>query len=106
MDGAPKMLRKTFSSIAKIELGTTSKARALTGHEQDSTLDIPTIKLAELKPKNTHTRSLNYLTLIRFQMSKSLDPNVPGPSKLSASMTSTKLTDVLIVKKVKRSLEQ
>ena len=27
------------------------------------------------------TRSLNYLTLIRFQMSKSLDPNVPGPSK-------------------------
>ena len=38
--GAPKMLRKTFSSIAKIELGTTSKARALTGHEQDSTLDI------------------------------------------------------------------
>ena len=40
MEGAPKMLRKTFSSIAKIELGTTSKARALTGHEQDSTLDI------------------------------------------------------------------
>ena len=38
--GAPKMLRKTFSSIAKLELGTTSKARALTGHQQDSTLDI------------------------------------------------------------------
>ena len=34
------MLRKTFSSIAKLELGTTSKARALTGHQQDSTLDI------------------------------------------------------------------
>ena len=40
MTGAPKMLRKTFSSIAKLELGTTSKARALTGHEQDATLDI------------------------------------------------------------------
>ena len=40
MEGAPKMLRKTFSSIAKLELGTTSKARALTGHEQDATLDI------------------------------------------------------------------
>ena len=38
--GAPKMLRKTFSSIAKLELGTSSKARALTGHQQDSTLDI------------------------------------------------------------------
>ena len=38
MEGAPKMLRKTFSSIAKIELGTTSKARALNWHEQDATL--------------------------------------------------------------------
>ncbi len=34
------MLRKTFSSIAKMTLGTSSKARVLTGHEQDSTLDI------------------------------------------------------------------
>ena len=38
--GSPKMFRKTFSSIAKITLGTSSKARALTGHEQDATLDI------------------------------------------------------------------
>ena len=38
--GSPKMFRKTFSSIAKIKLGTSSKARALTGHEQDATLDI------------------------------------------------------------------
>ena len=37
--GSPKMFRKTFSSIAKIKLGTSSKARALTGHEQDATLD-------------------------------------------------------------------
>ena len=40
IEGAPKMLRKTFSSIAKLTLGTTGKARVLTGHEQDSTLDI------------------------------------------------------------------
>ena len=40
IEGAPKMLRKTFSSIAKMTLGTSSKARVLTGHEQDSTLDI------------------------------------------------------------------
>ena len=51
MDGAPKMLRKTFSSIAKIELGTTSKARALTGHEQDSTLDIHYDKTSRAKAK-------------------------------------------------------
>ena len=38
--GSPKMFRKTFSSFAKLTLGTTSKARTLTGHEQDSTLDI------------------------------------------------------------------
>jgi integrase len=38
--GSPKMFRKTFSSIAKLTLGTSSKARALTGHEQDSTLDV------------------------------------------------------------------
>ncbi len=38
--GSPKMFRKTFSSIAKLTLGTTSKARALTGHEQDATLDV------------------------------------------------------------------
>ena len=37
--GSPKMFRKTFSSLAKLTLGTSSKARALTGHEQDSTLD-------------------------------------------------------------------
>ena len=51
MEGAPKMLRKTFSSIAKIELGTTSKARALTGHEQDSTLDIHYDKTNRAKAK-------------------------------------------------------
>ena len=38
--GAPKMFRKTFTSIAKLTLGTSGKARVLTGHEQDSTLDI------------------------------------------------------------------
>lgn len=38
--GSPKMFRKTFSSLAKLTLGTSSKARALTGHEQDSTLDV------------------------------------------------------------------
>ena len=37
--GAPKMLRKTFSSIAKLALGTSSKAIQLTGHEQESTLE-------------------------------------------------------------------
>ncbi len=37
--GAPKMLRKTFSSMAKIILGTSSKAIQLTGHEQESTLE-------------------------------------------------------------------
>ena len=37
MEGAPKDVKKNIlASIAKIELGTTSKARALTGHEQDS----------------------------------------------------------------------
>ena len=51
MEGAPKMLRKTFSSIAKIELGTTSKARALTGHEQDATLDIHYDKTSRAKAK-------------------------------------------------------
>ena len=49
--GAPKMLRKTFSSIAKLELGTTSKARALTGHQQDSTLDIHYDKTPRSKAK-------------------------------------------------------
>jgi len=38
--GSPKMFRKTFSFIAKLTLGTSSKARTLTGHEQDSTLDV------------------------------------------------------------------
>ena len=38
--GSPKMFRKTFSSLAKLTLGTSSKARALTGHEQDATLDV------------------------------------------------------------------
>ena len=33
------MLRKTFSSMAKIILGTSSKAIQLTGHEQESTLE-------------------------------------------------------------------
>ncbi len=51
MTGAPKMLRKTFSSIAKIELGTTSKARALTGHSQDATLDIHYDKTSRTKAK-------------------------------------------------------
>ena len=51
MTGAPKMLRKSFSSIAKIELGTTSKARALTGHEQDATLDIHYDKTDNVKRK-------------------------------------------------------
>ena len=51
MEGAPKMLRKTFSSIAKIELGTTSKARALTGHDQDATLDIHYDKTSRAKAK-------------------------------------------------------
>ena len=51
MTGAPKMLRKTFSSIAKIELGTTSKARALTGHSQDATLDIHYDKTSRSKAK-------------------------------------------------------
>lgn len=51
IQGAPKMLRKTFSSIAKIELGTTSKARALTGHEQDATLDIHYDKTSRSKAK-------------------------------------------------------
>jgi len=51
MTGAPKMLRKTFSSMAKIELGTTSKARALTGHEQDATLDIHYDKTDSVKRK-------------------------------------------------------
>ncbi len=49
--GVPKMLRKTFSSIAKLELGTTSKARVLTGHEQDSTLDIHYDKSTEQQRK-------------------------------------------------------
>ncbi len=51
MTGAPKMLRKTFSSIAKLELGTTSKARALTGHSQDATLDIHYDKTSRTKAK-------------------------------------------------------
>ena len=34
------MIRTTVISIYKLELGTTSKARVLSGHEQDSTLDI------------------------------------------------------------------
>ena len=38
--GSPKMFRKTFSSLAKLTLGTSSKARVLTGHEQDATLDV------------------------------------------------------------------
>ena len=49
--GSPKMFRKTFSSIAKITLGTTSKARALTGHQQDSTLDIHYDKTSREKAK-------------------------------------------------------
>jgi integrase len=49
--GVPKMLRKTFSSIAKLELGTTSKARVLTGHEQDATLDIHYDKSTEQQRK-------------------------------------------------------
>ena len=49
--GSPKLFRKTFSSIAKIVLGTTSKARALTGHEQDSTLDIHYDKTERSKAK-------------------------------------------------------
>ena len=51
LKGAPKMLRKTFSSIAKLELGTSSKARALTGHEQDATLDIHYDKTPRSKAK-------------------------------------------------------
>ena len=39
------------------------------------------------------TRSLNYLTLIRFQMSKSLDPNVPGPSKAFSQYDLAPTTD-------------
>ena len=38
--GSPTMIRTTVISMYKIELGTTSKARVLSGHEQDSTLDI------------------------------------------------------------------
>ena len=49
--GSPKMFRKTFSSIAKITLGTSSKARALTGHEQDATLDIHYDKTSREKAK-------------------------------------------------------
>jgi len=37
--------------MAKIELGTTSKARALTGHEQDATLDIHYDKTDSVKRK-------------------------------------------------------
>ena len=39
INGAPKMLRKTYSSIAKLTLGTSSKAIQLTGHNQESTLE-------------------------------------------------------------------
>ena len=39
IQGAPKMLRKTYSSIAKLTLGTSSKAIQLTGHNQESTLE-------------------------------------------------------------------
>jgi integrase len=49
--GVPKMLRKTFSSIAKLTLGTSSKARVLTGHEQDATLDIHYDKSTEQQRK-------------------------------------------------------
>jgi hypothetical protein len=45
------MLRKTFSSIAKLTLGTSSKARVLTGHEQDATLDIHYDKSTEQQRK-------------------------------------------------------
>ena len=38
--GSPTMIRTTVISMYKLELGTTSKARVLSGHEQDSTLDI------------------------------------------------------------------
>ena len=38
--GSPTMIRTTVISMFKLELGTTSKARVLSGHEQDSTLDI------------------------------------------------------------------
>ena len=92
MDGAPKMLRKTFSSIAKIELGTTSKARALTGHEQDPTLDIHYDKLAEPAKEYAH-QVAKLFNLIRFQMSKSLDPNVPGPSKAFSQYDLAPITD-------------
>ena len=45
------MFRKTFTTIAKLELGTSSKARALTGHEQDATLDIHYDKTPRSKAK-------------------------------------------------------
>jgi integrase len=37
--GAPKMLRKAYSTTAKDILGATGPATQLTGHEEDSTLD-------------------------------------------------------------------
>jgi hypothetical protein len=37
--GAPKMLRKAYSTTAKDMLGATGPATQLTGHEEDSTLD-------------------------------------------------------------------
>ena len=45
------------------------------------------------------TRSLNYLTLIRFQMSKALkinDPFVPGPSKAFSQYDLAPTTDFCI----------
>jgi len=36
----PRMLRKSYSSMSVDKLGTSSKARKLTGHKKTSTLDI------------------------------------------------------------------
>jgi integrase len=39
MVGSPKMFRKSFVRISKLELGTNAKVKVLTGHTQDSTID-------------------------------------------------------------------
>ena len=38
--GVPRMLRKSYASISVKQLGTSAKARKLTGHIKASTLDI------------------------------------------------------------------
>ena len=39
IDGQKKLFRKSGGTISKRTLGSTGKARALTGHQQDATLD-------------------------------------------------------------------